>query len=142
MENIHKIILALSIIFMWAPMLRPPVHKILRNRKTYAGFMYFSILLPIISFATWNIDLSENDKSSTFMAFYPIIYLVIYKNFDNIILKKYNRHLIYTVKYNVVWVDDESENAKSLDNLFEFLLIMVPILIPWGLSFLILKYFY
>jgi hypothetical protein len=47
------------------------------------------------------------------MAFYPIIYLVIY-NFDNIILKKYNRHLIYTVKYNVVWVDDESENAKSL----------------------------
>jgi hypothetical protein len=68
----------------------------------------------------------------------PIIYLVIYKNFDNIILKKYNRHLIYTVKYNVVWVDDESE--ESLDNLFEFLLIMVPILIPWGLSFLILKY--
>jgi drug/metabolite transporter (DMT)-like permease len=81
MENIHKIILALSIIFMWAPMLRPPVHKTLRNRKTYAGFMYFSILLPIISFATWNIDLSENDKSSTFMAFYPIIYLVIYKKF-------------------------------------------------------------
>jgi lipid-A-disaccharide synthase-like uncharacterized protein len=56
------------------------------------------------------------------MAFYPIIYLVFIKNFDNIILKKYNRHLIYTVKYNVVWVDDESENAKSLDNLFEFYL--------------------
>ena len=102
--------------------------------------MYFSILLPIISFATWNIDLPENEKSSAFMAFYPIIYLVMYKIFDNIILKKYNRHLIYTVKYNVLWVDDESDNAKSLDNLFEFLLIMVPILIPWGLSFLILKY--
>jgi predicted neutral ceramidase superfamily lipid hydrolase len=140
MENIHKIILILSIIFMWAPMLRPPVHKILRNRKTYTGFMYFSVLLPIISFATWNIDLSEKEKSSAFMAFYPIIYLFVYKIFDNIILKKYNRHLIYTVQYNVVWVDDESDNAKSLDNLFEFLLIMVPILIPWGLSFLILQY--
>jgi hypothetical protein len=79
MENIHKIILALSIIFMWAPMLRPPVHK-LRNRKLMQALCIF-FLLPIISFATWNIDLSENDKSSTFMAFYPIIYLVIYKKF-------------------------------------------------------------
>jgi hypothetical protein len=50
MENIHKIILALSIFYV-GPMLSPPVHKILRNRKTNAGFMYFSILLPIISFA-------------------------------------------------------------------------------------------
>jgi hypothetical protein len=122
---------------MWAPMLRPPVHKILRNRKTYAGFMCFSILLPIISFVTWNIDLPENEKSSAFMAFYPIIYLVMYNIFDNLILKKYNRHLIYTVKYNVIRVDDESDNAKSLDNLFEFLLVMVPLLIPWGISLLI-----
>jgi hypothetical protein len=42
MENIHKIILALSIIFMY-PMLRPPVH-ILRNRKLM--LYVFSILLP------------------------------------------------------------------------------------------------
>jgi hypothetical protein len=47
------------------------------------------------------------------------LYLVIYNYFLSVI----NRHLhLHTVKYNVVWVDDESENAKSLDNLFEFYL--------------------
>jgi hypothetical protein len=77
MENIHKIIPPFQSFLV--PMLRPPVHKILRNRKL-AGFMYFSFSSNHF-FLQWNIDLSEMTNRASFMVFYPIIYLVIIKKF-------------------------------------------------------------
>ena len=142
MDNINKLSLVISIIFVFAFIVNPPWHKIFRNKKTYHFFLYFSIIFPIVSFLTLFGEI-ENPKISVFITFYPLIFLILHKYFDNRILNKYNRHLIFSKKYNVIWKYDESDYATSTDNWYQLLICLVPIILPYGIGsiiFEILKY--
>ena len=39
-----------------------------------------------------------------------------------------------SVKYNVVWKDDESDNATSTDNWYQLLVCLIPLFLPYGIS--------
>ncbi len=138
MDIINKLCLVISIIFTFAFILHPPWHKSFRNEKTYNYFLYFSVILPIVALLTL-FGKVENQKISVVITFYPIIFLLLYKYFDNRILKKYNRHLIFTVKYNVVWKDDESDYATSTDNWYHLLVCLIPIFLPYGIGWIIFE---
>ncbi len=139
MDITNKIVVAISILFIWLPLGFPSVHKILRNKKIYNSFLFLSILLPIISFATWYNGINNNQKSSSFMTFCPILFLILYKFFDNIILKKYNRHIYFYRRYNIICKDVESDYAKSIDRWFQFLVIIIPMISCGVASWIILK---
>lgn len=128
---------------MFAFIINPPWHKIFRNKKTYNCILYISILLPIVSFLTLFGEV-ENQRISVFVTLYPFIFLILYRHFDNLILKKYNRHLIFSREYNVIWKDDESDYATSTDNLYHFLISFIPIILSYGtgwIIFEIIKYY-
>ena len=138
MNFLNKFCLIVTIIFVFAFIINPPWHKIFRNRKTYNYILYISIFLPIVSFLTLFGEV-ENPKISVFVTFYPLIFIVLYRHFDNIILKKYNRNLIFKRKYNVIWKDDESDYATSTDNWYQFFISFCPIILPNGIGWVIFK---
>ena len=143
MDYLNKFCLIITIIFVFAFIINPPWHKIFRNEKIYRNVLYISIFLPIVSFLTLLGEI-ENPKISVFVTFCPLLFLVLYKRFDNLILKKYNRHIIFQRKYNVIWKDDESDYATSLDNWYHFLISFIPPILSYGvgwITFEIIKYY-
>lgn len=138
MDIINKFCLVISIIFVFTFIINPPWHKIFRDKKTYNFFLYFSIIFPIVSFLTLFGEI-ENPKISVSISLYPVTFLILHKYFDNRILKKYNRHLIFSKQYNVLWKDDESDNATSTDNWFQFLICFIPLILPYGIGWLVFE---
>ena len=138
MDIINKLSLVISILFVFAFIINPPWHKIFRNKKTYNYFLYFSIVFPIVSFLTLFGEI-ENPKIGVFITFYPLIFLILHKYFDNRILNEYNRHLIFSKKYNVIWKDDESDYATSTDNWYQLLICLVPIILPYVIGWIIFE---
>lgn len=138
MDLLNKFSLIITIIFVFAFIINSPWHKIFRNKKTYNYILYISIFLPIVSFLTLFGEV-ENPRISAFVTLYPFIFLILYRHFDNLILKKYNRHLIFRRKYNVIWKDNESDYATSTDNLYQFLISFIPIILPYGIGWIIFE---
>ncbi len=143
MDSLNKLCLIITIIFVFAFIINPPWHKVFRNKKKYNIILGISIFLPIISFLTLFGEV-ENPRISMFVTFYPFIFLLLYRHYDDLILKKYNRHLIFRREYNVIWKDDESDYATSLDDRYHFLISFIPIILPsiigW-IIFEIIKYY-
>ena len=138
MDIINKFCLVISIIFVFGFIINPPWHKIFRDKKTYTIFLYFFIIFPIVSFLTLFGEI-QNPKISVSITLYPVIFLVLHKYFDNRIVKKYNRHLIFSKQFNVLWKDDESDNATSTDNWFQFLICFTPLILLYGFGLLVFE---
>lgn len=47
--------------------------------------------------------------------------------------------MYFSIKYNSIWNDDESDHTQLLDGLFQFLLSIVPLILSWGFGSLLLK---
>ena len=138
MDILNKLWLALSIIFVFAFIINPPLHKIFRNKKTYNYFLFFSIILPLISFLTLFGEI-EKQKLSFFITLSPLIFLLLYKYFDNRILKKFNRNIYFYNKYNVLWKDEESDYTTSTDNWFQFVISLAPLFLLYGIGWITLE---
>jgi hypothetical protein len=105
----------------------PPLHKILRKQKTYYVFLIIAIALPIVTFFSLSKNY-DNNSQKIFPTFFFLIFMLLYKYFDNYILKKYRRNLILSIKFNhFFWEDNESDKQTSTELLFQLLLLGVPL---------------
>lgn len=139
METISLITISLGFGFIWfVTFVHPPTHRILRAKKTYNLFLYFSILSPIISIIIFNSQMLQNRKETLFLSLYLLFFLLMYKYCDDYIFKKYNRNLYFKRRYNTVWNDIESDEAKSIDEWFQYGLAILPLIFCYLLKYIIL----
>ena len=125
---ISTIIFIICFICLWLFIaLYPPSHKILRKRKTYNTFLITSILSPIITLLSYDKNDEVYSKNIFWGSFFFIIFILLYKYFDNYIIKKHERNLILAIKFNEFWHDDESDKQTSIELLFQILLLGIPI---------------
>lgn len=88
METISLITICLGFGFIWfVTFVHPPTHRILRAKKTYNLFLYFSILSPIISIIIFNSQMLQNQKETLFLSLYLLFFLLMYKCCDDYIFK-------------------------------------------------------
>lgn len=139
MEAISLITICIGFGFIWFVIfVHPPAHRILREKKTYNLFLYFSILSPIFSIIAYNSEMLQNRKETLFISLYLLFFLLMYKCCDNYILKKYRHNIYFKRKYNTVWNDPESDEAQSLEEWFQFGLVIIPLILCYILKYLIL----
>ncbi|PIF31578.1 hypothetical protein CLU81_2080 [Flavobacterium sp. 9] len=139
METISLTASLMGFSFIWyITFVYPPAHRILRDKKTYNLFLYFSILTPILALIAYNDNMLQNRKETSFLSMYLLIFLIMYKYFDNYILKQNNRNLYFKKKYNSVWVDEESNEVTSIEEWFQFSLTILPLLFCYILKYIIL----
>ncbi len=139
METISLITICMGYGFIWfVTFVHPPAHRILREKKTYNLFLCFSVLSPIISITAYNPQMLQNRKETLFISLYLLFFLLIYKYCDTYILRKYGRNLYFKKKYNTVWNDQESDEAQSLDEWFQYCLAIIPLILCYILKYLIL----
>ncbi|WP_428231463.1 hypothetical protein [Flavobacterium sp.] len=139
METISLAVSLMLFAFIWyITLVYPPAHRILRNKKTYNLFLYFSILSPILSIIAYNNGMLQNRKETSFLSLYFLIFLIMYKYFDNYILKKNGRNLYFKIKYNTVWNDEESDKTTSIEEWFQISLTILPLLLCYFLKYIIL----
>ena len=55
-----------------------------------------------------------------------MIFMLLYRYFDNYILRKYQRNLILSIRFNDFWQDEESNQQTSIELLFQLLLLGIP----------------
>jgi len=130
------ILLILSMFFIFIPtMIYPLSHKILQNKISYQVALIFAIVLPLMSLYIFNSSLDVTEKINSLISLSPITFLIFYKQFDQIILKRYNRHIYFSMKYSI---SKESKEATWLEWFFQMLLLFIPFL--WiGIGILIFK---
>ena len=118
----------------------PPWHKVLRRELVYKTFLIISIIFSIISFCSYHSEMARNEKDMVFGASSLLLFLVFYKWCENYILKKYDRHLYFYVKYNTVWKDEESDHSTGIEFIMQFSLLLIPFIICWSLSYLFFEF--
>lgn len=124
---ISSIVFNVCLFCMWLFVaVYPPIHKIFRKRKTYNTFLITSILLPIITILTYNKTDEVYSKNIFFGSFFFMIFMLLYRYFDNYILRKYQRNLILSIRFNDFWQDEESNQQTSIELLFQLLLLGIP----------------
>ncbi|RKR10738.1 hypothetical protein C8C83_2417 [Flavobacterium sp. 90] len=139
METISVAASSTGFAFIWyITLVYPPTHRILRNKKTYTLFLSFSILTPILAIIAYNDSMLQNRKETSFLSVYLLIFLIMYKYFDNYILKQNNRNLYFKKQYNSVWVDEESDEVTSIEEWIQFALTILPLLLCYILKYIIL----
>ncbi|OXA86995.1 Uncharacterised protein [Flavobacterium hibernum] len=139
MVTISLIASLVGFAFIWyVTLIYPPAHRILRDKKTYNLFLYFSILTPILAIIAYNDSMLQNRKETSFLSIYLLIFLIMYKYFDNYILKQNNRNIYFKKKYNSVWVDKESNEVTTIEEWFQFSLTILPLLFCYILKYIIL----
>lgn len=136
----NGIIFSISFAFILIPtVLYPPLHKILRDQKTYKSIFYFTIFLPIISILLLLFDSADIENHNSFISFSPLFFLLLYKYYDRIILSKYGRHIYFFVRFNhSLYSDDESDKTTSLELWLGISLTIFPFLMSAGINYLIL----
>ena len=136
----NGIIFSISFAFILIPtVLYPPLHKILRIQNTYKSILYFTILLPIISILLLFFDSSDIQNHNTFFSLSPLFFLLLYKYYDRLILRKYERHIYFFVQFNhSIYSDDESDDSTSLELWLKLSLTIFPFLMSAGINYLIL----
>ncbi|MCC9061918.1 hypothetical protein [Flavobacterium piscisymbiosum] len=139
METISLTASLIGFAFIWyVTLIYPPAHKILRDKKKYNMLFYFSILSPFLAITAYNSQMLENRKETSFLSLCLLIFLILYKYFDNYILKKNGRNLYFKVRYNSVWKDEESDKVTTLEECFNFILIILPLILCFALKYTIL----
>jgi len=139
METISLTASLMGFAFIWyVTLIYPPAHRILRDIKTYRILFFFSMLLPILAIIAFNNQMLHNRKETSFLSLYLLIFLLIYKHLDNYILKRNGRNLYFTIKYNSVWNDEESDEATSIEGWFQFILTIFPLLLCYFLKYIVL----
>ena len=134
----NGIILIISFAFIFIPTLYPPIHKILRIQKTFKSILYFTILLPIISILFVLAGFTDFENSF-FISFSPLFFLIFYKYYDGIILRKYGRHIYFFVRFNhSIYSDDESDETTSLEVWLGITLTIFPLLMSFMMKYLII----
>ena len=140
----NGIIYSICCAFIFIPtILYPPIHKILRNQKTYKSILYFAIMLPIISILLLIFDITDIENHNPFISLTTLFFLLLYKYYDRIILHKHKRHIYFFVSFNhSLYSDDESDESTSLELWLKLSLMIFPFLISAGINFLILDLIY
>ncbi|KOP37731.1 hypothetical protein DBB36_19170 [Flavobacterium sp. WLB] len=139
MENISLAISLFGFALVWfITLIYPPAHVILRKKKNYNRLFYFSILSVLLSILVYNNEMPQNRKETSFLALYLLFFLLMYRYFDNYILKRNNRNLYFKIKYNSVWNNEESDEATSIEEWFQFSLTILPIILCYALKYLVL----
>ena len=107
----------------------PIGHKFLRLKHNFNQIFITSLIISILCICLYYF--TENGKTEKLNMWSPlsvVIFLLLYKLFDNIILKIYNRNLFFFIEHNRNTFDDEeSEKSSFLDIVFQFLLLIIPI---------------
>jgi hypothetical protein len=122
----ENLILFIIFFFVWIPtFIYPRSHKILRSAKFYNYSSVVAILILILSMMKYEMLLSQNEKIQILISLSPILFLILYKQFDKIILRKLNRNIYFSTKY---LNDKESLGQTSLESLFQFTLVFIPLI--------------
>ncbi|NDK56665.1 hypothetical protein [Pontibacter fetidus] len=116
--------LFLTLFFVWIPtFIAPPTHKYLRNNIVYACCTIVAILIFGWSIANYNQTTSPIEKSHIPLYVSPIVFLILYKVFDNIVQRRLGRHIYFWMKF--------MRNKESVEQtFFEWLLQMVLVFVP------------
>jgi hypothetical protein len=128
----------ISIFFVMLPTIIVPItHKVLRNKKVFYSLVVFSLGLIVAVSSEYNIRLDQGDKINFLISFSPLTFLILYKSFDNIILKKLNRHIhFYAGLILSTYWDEESKDVTDLEMFLQSVFLFIPFL--WvGIGFLI-----
>ncbi|WP_343606717.1 hypothetical protein [Fluviicola sp.] len=106
-----------------------PAHYLLRAYFMYVLFLLISLLFPWITFELIINDLgSWNDPYYLGATFIPLSFMMLYKLFDSIIRKRYDRHLHIVFHRNYAGFKGE-----WLDLFFQLILLFSPLVfIPLG----------
>jgi hypothetical protein len=126
-EILNKLGFILGFVFSWATVLvYPPLHRILRNKIIFYTLFLIATFLCIISFLLYDSMITKVDKQMSIASLYSIIFLVLYKIYNNLVLNKNGRNIYFYIKYNSVWGDGESDEATGFENLLQFSLLFIP----------------
>ncbi|MEK8181246.1 hypothetical protein WMW71_12915 [Flavobacterium buctense] len=117
----------------------PQSHKILRNKSNYIAILVMCIVLLILSINALTITSTELEKQNALSPICPIVFLLLYKVFDKVCLKKYGRNMYFHIKHNYFWEDGESEEATWLEFLLQFSLLIIPFMFWWKIGPIITK---
>ncbi len=90
-------LLAISLIFVEAFSLTP-AYYLLRGYFLYYLFLGISLLFPWIAYELMSNGLEPCNTSLLVAAFSPLLFMILFKWFDKIIQKRYNRHLYFHFK--------------------------------------------
>lgn len=122
----ENLILFIIFFFVWIPtFIYPRSHKILRSAKFYNYSSVVAILILILSMMKYEMLLSQNEKIQILISLSPILFLILYKQFDKIILRKLNRNIYFSTKY---LNDKESLDQTPLESLFQVTLVFIPLI--------------
>jgi hypothetical protein len=139
----NGIIFALSCAFIFIPTIFPSTHKVLRKQKEFKYILFFAISLPVFSISLLIFDPDEIENHNSFMSLSPLFFILLYKYYDNIILRKYGRHIYFFIRYNhALYSDDESDESTSLKLWLQLSLTIFPFLLSAFINFIILDLIY
>ena len=112
----------------------PPTHKILRNKSTYIVILFMWFVILIISIKTLTHNSTESEKQFALSPICPLLFLMLYKVFDKVCLKRYGRNIYFQLEYNRFWEDDEADEATFLELLLQYSLLIIPLTFWWKIS--------
>ena len=128
----------ISLMWLFIPVfVYPPIHKIWRKKRSYNLSLIIALVLPILTILTFQNSFTTIEKQSLFFSICPILFLLFYKYYDRIILKKYNRHIYFYVSWNLNYFIDDEESGESTS--LEFWLKLSLFIFPLGICFLIIE---
>ncbi len=139
----NGIIYALSYAFIFITTIFPSTHKVLWKQKEFKYILFFAISLPVFSILLLIFDPDEIENHNSFMSLSPLFFILLYKYYDNIIWRKYGRHIYFFVRNNHdLYSDDESDESTSLELWLQLSLTIFPFLLSAFINFIILDLLY
>lgn len=134
------VLIIIVMLFTWLPsMLYPKSHKLLDTKKYYIIAIVLAFLVLVIyAGLEYSDDFSKtNDGKQSFFYFgIPLLFLLLYKGFDAIIINKYQRHIYFRTRGGS---DEESNKSTWLEFSFQIILCLTP-LISFGIGKIIIKH--
>ena len=113
-------------VFVWTPTLMTRWYEYLRIEKIYKASLIFAIICFTSMFFIYDTSLSFSDKGNVLVLMAPLLFLIIFKLFDNGALKLYKRHSIITNWYTI----KHKEKYKAYDVIGFLAMTILPFFIP------------
>lgn len=133
------IIFAISFIYIWIIVfIYPPWHKVLRTANVYKTLLVTSILLSLLSFLSYDPAMEKSEKDMVFAASHLMLFLILYKVYDNYLLRIQKRHIFFYVKFNSVWKDNESDASSFVEGLMQFSLVIIPLVVCYFFRWIVI----
>ncbi|MFN3754033.1 hypothetical protein [Flavobacterium sp.] len=125
----------ISFFSVWfANVLYSPTHKYLRDNKVHFILVAISIIMLIASVLQIKPDWEKFQKVNALGPILLICYLALYKLFDFIALKKYNRHMYFSCRISNWMEKEEAKEATWLEFVMQFSLLMISMFLWWKLG--------